>query len=175
MNPTPMIRPEQPGDLPAIYALVRDAFGREDEANLVERLRASEAYVPELSLVAVEGGAMVGHIMITTLAIASDSGELFPTTILSPLAVAPSRQRRGVGDALTRAAIDRARSAGHMSMILIGHPAYYPRFGFQPASTWGIRLSFPIADEVFMAMELEPGALANSAGIVTLPAAFDGI
>jgi putative acetyltransferase len=175
MNPTITVRPEQPEDIPAIHTLVFDAFGRDDEANLVDLLRASEGYLPELSLVAIDGKSVVGHIMITTLAIASDAGEPIPTTILSPLAVSPARQRQGIGDALARAAIDQTRAAGHTSMILIGHPTYYPRFGFQPASTWGIRLSFPIPDEVFMAIELVPGALASAAGVVTLPAVFDGV
>jgi predicted N-acetyltransferase YhbS len=172
MTPNLSIRPELPEDFPAVHALVRDAFGREIEAELVCKLRDSDGYLPALSLVAVDGD-VVGHIMITTLDIVSDSGEAVPTTILAPLAVAPDRQLQGIGGALMLAAIDRARSAGHRSMILVGHPTYYPRFGCRSASSWGIHLSFPIPDDVFMALELEPGALAHAAGTVTLPSAFD--
>ena len=167
------IRPEQPDDFDAIHQLVRDAFGRDVEAVVVRKLRASAAYVPQLALVAIENGAVVGHIMITTLDYESDAGKRVGTTILAPLAVRPDRQKRGVGSLLSREALGCARAAGFRSMILVGHPTYYPRFGFRPASTWWIRYATPIPDEVFMAMELVPGALADAAGIIHLPPAFD--
>jgi putative acetyltransferase len=152
---------------------VRDAFGREFEAIVVERLRGSANYVAGLALVALVDGEIVGHVMITKQAIDGESGNTVPSTILAPLAVAPEFQRQGIGHALTRAALELTKDAGYGSMMLVGHPWYYPRFGFRPASTWGIRYASPIPDEVFMAIELEPGALANAAGTVTLSAAFD--
>jgi len=169
-----LIRPERADDIPVIDALVTDAFGRELEAEVVAKLRASTGFLSGLSLVATESGVVVEHIMITTLSYQSDAGEQLETTILAPLAVAPTHQNQGIGDALSRAAIDRTREAGFRSMILVGHPTYYPRFGFRPASTWGLRYSSPIPDEVFMAQELIPGALADAAGTIYLPSAFDG-
>ena len=168
----PAIRPERPDDYQAIAELVQQAFGRELEAKLVENLRASAAYLPELALVATDDRGLLGHIMITTIKISRDAGGTHATTILAPLAVAPDHQRTGIGTALTEAALLAARQAGYRSMILVGHPSYYPRFGFRRASTWGIRYAQPIPDDVFMAVELVPGALTNAAGLVTLPAAF---
>jgi putative acetyltransferase len=174
MPPNITIRPERPNDLPAIHDLIRVAFGRELEAEVVTKLRASAGFLPGLSLVAEHGDQIIGHVMITELVFQSDAGRQVRSTILAPLAVLPSHQNQGIGDALSRAAIERSREAGYGSMILVGHPNYYPRFGFLPASTWGIRYATPIRDEVFMALELVPGALADAAGTVHLPAAFDG-
>lgn len=169
----PEIRQERPDDVEAISDVVREAFGREFEATVVQRLRSSKGFAPELSLVAIEDGSVVGHVMVTKLDIAADDGTTIPTTILAPLAVAPSHQNRGIGRALTAAVLGAARAGGHRSMILVGHPAYYPRLGFKPASTWGVRLSMPVPDDVFMAIELVPGALGSARGVVTLPSAFD--
>ena len=168
------IRPVLRADYADIHQLVRIAFGQDNEAILVERLRASQDYIPDLELVAVGEAQIVGHIMITKLEIVSDIGKPTLTTILAPLAVDPARQNLGVGSSLTRHALRRARELGHTSMILVGHPTYYPRFGFGRASQWGIRFATPIRDDVFMAIELVPGALEAAAGTVTLPPAFDG-
>ncbi len=172
MNLAIEIRPERTEDIPAIHALVADAFGRELEALVVKRLRKSDHFLPERSLVVCDEATIVGHVMITTLEIVSETGKATPTTILAPLAVAPSRQGGGIGTALTRTAQDLARATGHRSMILLGHPTYYPRFGFAPASKWGVRLSPAAPDEAFMAVELIPGGLENATGLVTLPSAF---
>jgi putative acetyltransferase len=168
-----LIRPEQSHERGSICALLTDAFGRDTEARIVDSLRASDAFLPELTLVAVQDCVVVGHIMISRLTFVADSGDKIATSLLAPLAVAPARQNRRIGAALTRAALDKARRSGFESMILVGHPTYYPRFGFKPASTWGIRYVTQIPDEVFMASELAQDALANASGIVTLPAAFD--
>lgn len=167
------IRPERPDEQDRIRTLIRDAFGRAFEAIVVDRLRAGEAYQPGLALVALTADDIVGHIMITAQDIVKDDGRTIASTILAPLAVHPSHQGRGIGERLTRAALIEARRAGHRSMMLIGHPTYYPRFGFRPASTWGIRYAKPIPDEVFMAIELAPGGLENVHGTVTLSPAFD--
>ena len=173
MAPDITIRPERPSDVQAIHDLVRDAFGRELEAELVSKLRESAGYLPDLSLVALRDGQIIGHIMITELDYQSDAGSRVQTTILAPLAVLPSHQNQGIGGALSRAALELTTKAGYRSMILVGHPTYYPQFGFRPASAWGIRYATAIPDDVFMAIELAPGALANAAGTVYLPAAFD--
>jgi putative acetyltransferase len=172
LDPGIEIRPERPNDFDAIRTVVRGAFGRDSETTVIDGLRASNDYLPDLSLVALRDGEIVGHIMVTAQDIVSGDGERVASSILAPLAVAPANQLQGIGQALTRAALDRAREAGLGSMILIGHPTYYPRFGFRPASTWGIRFATPIPDEVFMAIELVPGALAGACGSVTLSPAF---
>jgi putative acetyltransferase len=173
VRPGITVRPEQGRDAAAIHELVRQAFGRKLEANLVDTLRSSDAYLPELALVAVRGDEVTGYVMVTRQPIVTDHGEEMISTILGPLAVQPDHQNRGIGSLLTTAAIEQARTLGFGSMILIGHPTYYPRFGFRPASTWGLRFAQPIRDDVFMAIELTPGALAAAAGTVTLSPAFD--
>jgi putative acetyltransferase len=167
------IRPERPDDVQAIHDLVREAFGRELEADVVAKLRESAGFLADLSLVAVRDSQVVGHIMITELDYPSDAGGQVQSTILAPLAVLPHFQNQGIGDALSRAALERTKEAGYGSMILVGHPNYYPRFGFRPASNWGIRYATPIPDDVFMAVELVPGSLDDAAGTVILPSAFD--
>jgi putative acetyltransferase len=168
-----MIRPEQSHERGSIRALLKDAFGRDTEARIVDSLRVIDAFLPELALVALQNNVVVGHIMITRLTFVGDGGDMIATSLLAPLAVAPAHQNRGIGSALTRAALERARHSGFESMILVGHPTYYPRFGFKPASTWMIRYPTQIPDDVFMAIELAPDALANASGIVILPPAFD--
>jgi predicted N-acetyltransferase YhbS len=173
LDPQVEIRQERPEDFDAIRSVVREAFGRDFESIVVDRLRASDDYLPGLSLVAVLDDQVVGHIMVTAQAIIGDGGEKFPSTILAPLAIDPEYQGQGLGQALTRAALDAARRADCRSMVLIGHPTYYPRFGFRPASSWGIRYATPIPDDVFMAIELAPGGLDNARGTVTISPAFD--
>ena len=108
------IRPEKAEDLLAIRRLVQNAFDRDLEANLVEKLRESDGFIPALSLVAVNDDEIVGHIMITSLEIATDNGESLPTTILAPLAVLPTFQNQGIGSALTRAALDKSAMASFL-------------------------------------------------------------
>jgi putative acetyltransferase len=172
-GPELTVRPEQSRDAAAIHELVRQAFGRDLEANLVDILRSRGAYLPELALVAVRGEVVTGYVMVTRQPIVTDHGEEMISTILGPLAVQPDHQNLGIGSLLTTAAIERAPRLGFGSMVLIGHPTYYPRFGFRPASTWGLRFAQPIRDDVFMALELKPGALVAAAGTVTLLPAFD--
>ena len=173
LAPDVEIRPERPRDVDAIRTVVRDAFAGDFESIVVDRLRAGEAFIPELSLVAVRDGSIVGHVMVTRQDINRDDGSATLSTVLAPLAVAPANQGKGIGSALTVAALDAARSAGHASMVVIGHPAYYSRFGLKPASRWGIRYSSPIPDDVLMAVELVPGSLAKAQGRVTISTAFD--
>ncbi len=166
------IRPETPGDREAISVVNREAFGRESEANLVDAIRGSSNFIPQLSLVAEKDGLVVGHIMLSAISIRGDSRTI-PALELGPVAVSPVWQRQGIGGLLVRESISRARDLGHRIVILVGHPTYYPRFGFRPASAYGIRYPRQISDAPFMALGLQPGALDGAQGVVVVPSYFD--
>lgn len=146
------IRAETAADYAAIAEVTAAAFGQPDEADLVEAIRASDEYVPELTLVAEEDGRIVGHVMFSYSALeGSDTGLLQ----LSPLSVAPERQGSGIGSALTREALRLADERGEPLVLVLGHPSYYPRFGFRPASSLGLEAPNPEwPDEAFMAVPL---------------------
>jgi putative acetyltransferase len=156
-----------------VFRVVRDAFGQDDEARLVDALRASDAFIPELSLVALEGEAIVGHVLFTRLVIRDDDVS-HDGLALAPVAVAPSHQRKGVGSALIRRGLEEARHLGHEAVIVLGHREYYPRFGFAPAQARGIRAPFPVDDLSFMALALRPGGLDGVRGIVEYAPPFAG-
>jgi len=148
------IRPETPADHEAIARVVAAAFDDENVVRLVERIRESEFYVPELSLVAEQDGAVVGHIMFScvTLRCANDEKRVL---ILSPLAVSPERQKEGIGSALVNAGIAGAEAHNEPLVIVEGIPAYYPRFGFERARPLGIEPPSPhIPDAAFMILRL---------------------
>jgi putative acetyltransferase len=130
-----VIRPERPGDENAIRAVETAAFGRDDEAKIVDDLRAGGEYIPELSLVVEEQGAIVGHVMLSRCHV-EPSGDLIP--LLGPIGVVPQRQGNGVGSALVEAALAGARHLGVPCVVLIGSPAYYERFGFVQAEPLGL-------------------------------------
>jgi putative acetyltransferase len=169
-----LIRAEQPGDRPAIFRVVGDAFGRDDEARLVDALRVSDAFVPELSLVALDGEAIVGHVLFTRVVI-TDEDASHAGLALAPVAVAPSHQGKGIGSALIRRGLFDASGLGHDAVIVLGHPEYYPRFGFVPAQGQGIRAPFPVNDRSFMALALRPGGLDGVRGIVAYAAPFASV
>lgn len=144
------IRPEHPNDHGAIDAVVTAAFKQPDEAELVRRIRASELWIPELTLVAVEDDAIVGHVMHSYATIGPHRAPQ-----LAPVAVRPDRQNTGIGGALTREALRRADEAGEPLVLVLGHPSYYPRFGFEPARPLGIEPEDRnLPDEVWMACKL---------------------
>ena len=147
------------------------AFGREVESRLVEALRESPEFIPELSRVAVEAGQVVGHILFSPMVIETKDGAV-PALALATLAVRPESQNQGIGSELVLDGLERCRSLGHRIVVVIGHPAYYPRFGFSPARARGLEVPFPVPDEAFLALELVPGALDGVAGIVRHPAPF---
>jgi len=165
------IRPETVEDYEAIGEVNALAFGQEDEATLVEKLRGSSGFIPELSLVAVEGGRVVGHILFSPFVIETKDGAV-PALTLAPLAVRPGFQNQGVGSALVRDGLERCRTLGHRIVVVVGHPPYYPRFGFSPARARGLEAPFPVPDEAFMVLELVPGALDGVAGTVRFPPPF---
>jgi putative acetyltransferase len=153
------IRQEAERDIPAIRDVNRRAFDEEDEARLVDDLRSEGC--ARLSLIAEEAGRIVGHIMFSEAVIRTEDGEA-GALALGPVAVAPERQGHGIGSALIREGLDRCARMGHRIVVLLGHPGYYPRFGFS-ADLAG-SLSSAYSGEAFMALELVPGALAGLTG-----------
>lgn len=170
------LRCEQPIDFSAVFEVHRQAFGRDGEAHLVDALRHNEAaFVPELSIVAAIGGRVVGHILFTRIRIEGSWGRFGESLALAPLAVFPTFQRQGIGGQLIREGLDAARQSGFASVIVWGHAEYYPKFGFVPAEKWGIRAPFEVPANVFMALELVPGALADASGVAVYPKEFSAL
>ncbi|MEE8170487.1 MAG: N-acetyltransferase [Phycisphaerae bacterium] len=168
------IRTETPDDHAAVFDINRSAFGQDNEARLVEALRRGDAFIPNLSLVAVLAERIVGHILFTHVTIEA-SGRSTPSLALAPMAVTPERQRRGIGSALVREGLATCRRLGHTSVIVLGHPAFYPRFGFVPAMPRGIRPPFDAPAEAFLAHELVPGSLDGVEGVVRYAAGFEDV
>ncbi|MBX3501040.1 MAG: N-acetyltransferase [Alphaproteobacteria bacterium] len=162
-----MIDEETPADVDAIAALNRAAFGGEEEVEIIDRLRRDGLLV--LSLVERDARGIVGHILFSALDVAVD-GRAVRSVALAPMAVAPARQRGGVGSRLVRHGLNVLRDRGWEAVIVLGHPDYYPRFGFSAALA--ARLAAPFSGEAFMALELRSDALAGAAGTVRYPRAF---
>jgi putative acetyltransferase len=169
-----LVRRERRGDRAAIRRVVAAAFGRRAEADLVDALSASAAWVPELSLVAEEGRAVVGYVALTRASLRTVAGDV-GLLALAPLAVAPDWQRRGIGGDLVRAALQIAAERGERAVVLIGHPSYYPRFGFVPAAPMGLTSVFAQGENVpsFFVRELRAGALTGVGGAVLFALPFD--
>jgi CubicO group peptidase (beta-lactamase class C family)/predicted N-acetyltransferase YhbS len=166
------IRSERPADEAAIRAVNEEAFGQAAEGRLVDALRGSPFFIRELSLVAeAAGGGIVGHILFTRLKIVSED-EVHPALALAPMSVRPAWQRQGVGSKLVRRGLVVARDLGHSLVVVLGHPSYYPRFGFRPASGFGVRPPFETSDEAFMALVLRPGNRDEFRGVVEYPPQF---
>lgn len=166
------IREERPADGPAVRHVVEAAFGRPAEADLVEKLRANGKVT--LALVAEEHGQIVGHILFSPVTIEANA-ELIQVAGLAPLAVLPESQRSGVGSLLVRAGLAQCQAAGFDAAIVLGHPEYYPRFGFVPASRFGLHSEYAVRDEVFMALELRPGTLSGCSGLAKYQAEFNEV
>ncbi|HMR32766.1 MAG TPA: N-acetyltransferase [Geminicoccaceae bacterium] len=164
------IRAATAADAAAIDTLVTQAFGQDAEARLVERLRASDRMTCEL--VAEEDGAIVGQITFSPIRIGENDGD-GRWWGLAPLAVAPARQKQGIGTALVRVGLDAARLAGVTLVVVLGEPAYYGRFGFLPAGRLGLRCVYEVPGEYFMACQPVAGVLP--AGTVHYDVAFDGL
>lgn len=154
-----IIREEKFGDAAAIASVNRQAFGGHEEAVLVEALRAGNYVVA--SLVALEDDAIIGHILFSPLPIETAAGEI-PAAALAPVAVLPEHQSRGVGGALIRRGLELCRDRGCTAVVVVGHPEYYPRFGF--SAELASRLAAPFTGPAFMALELTPGALDGVTG-----------
>jgi putative acetyltransferase len=159
-----LVRPATHADYAAIHAVEAAAFGHEDEALMVEAARAEDAVLVEL--VEAHEGRIVGHILFNRMT--TDPPRLIAG--LAPVAVEPAFQGQGIGDALCRAGIEAVQALGAEAVVVLGHPTYYPRFGFSPALT--APLDSPYAGrESFMGLELSPGALTPPLKL-DYPAAF---
>ena len=162
-----MVRAAHPADAEAIAALNRAAFGGEDEVGIIERLRRDGLVAVELA--AEQDGTICGHILLSWLPTMMD-GRQVKALALAPMAVSPGLQKQGIGGRLIAAALGEAPAVGAEAVIVLGHPDYYPRFGFSAALARS--LASPFSGEAFMALELVPGALAGKQGSVSYPAAF---
>ena len=158
-----LIRAERVGDEVAIADLNDAAFGGTDESRLVASLRRSGHAT--ISLVATTGDEIVGHILFSPV-IVDTSGPAIAALGLGPMAVIPGRQRRGIGSSLVKAGIDECATRGCEIVVVLGHPHFYPRFGFRPAHLLGLRSEFAVPNEVFMAMELVGGTMMGRSGLV---------
>lgn len=160
-------RPETADDIDAIREVNLGAFPTPLEADLVEALRTDPAWIPGLSLVAdAPDGTLAAFALLTRCRI-DDS----PALVLGPCAVLPAYQRTGAGSAVIRAALEAARVRGENVVTCLGHPDYYPRFGFVPASGYGIRPAFEVPDEAMMVLALDSTAPVPS-GVIRYPAPF---
>ncbi len=162
-----VIRKETSADHSAIREVNRLAFDRDDEACLVDALRDG-GYV-RASLVAEVDGDVVGHILFTELPIDTEDG-IVEALALAPMAVVPSHQRHGIGSMLVQDGLRACAEAGHRIVVVLGHPEFYPRFGF--SAKRAEPLKSPFAGEAFMALELVPGALDGVEGKVRYPPPF---
>jgi putative acetyltransferase len=162
------IRAEKPGDVPAVREVNRLAFGREDEAKLVDDLR--NGTYARISLVARREDKIVGHVMFSALSLETEYGSL-EALALAPVAVVPEAQGQGVGSALIQEGLRRCAGLGHSIAIVLGEPDYYSRFGF--SSTLARKLRSRYSGEAFMALELTPQALNGVEGDVRYSPPFE--
>lgn len=169
------IRQESKGDLKEIYNLNSLAFGQENEAKLVDFLRDSDAFVPELSLVATIDNNIVGYILFAKIKIIDDRHNKFDSLALAPMAVRPGFQKKGIGGQLIKTGLDKARQMNFKSVIVLGHEHYYPKFGFVPADKWKIKAPFDVPANVFMGIELVADGLKNVSGTVRYPKEFEKV
>ena len=164
------IRPERPGDEAAIADVNRRAFEGEEEVRIIDGIRDSEYFIPELSLVAESEGRIVGHILFSIITLVRFDRPAEKILSLAPMAVDPEMQNRGVRSALVQAGMDKARELGHTFVIVIGHPGYYPKHGFSPAGAQGLEAPYPIPpkdSDAWMVQDLHSGAIENASGEVT--------
>ncbi len=162
------ITPETKNDYRAIRDVNELAFGQMNEAILVDNLRHHRDFIHELSLVAREGTLVVGHILFFPVQIVDDDRQ-WPSLSLAPMSVLPEYQNQGIGSRMVVTGLERAKGLGHTNVNVLGHPRYYPRFGFVRASLYGIQSPFAAPDEAFMILELRKNALKNVRGIITYP------
>lgn len=171
------LRQETKNDYKAVFNLIKEAFKNEalsehKEQFLVERLRKSDAFIPELSIVAEIDKKIVGYILTTKLKIKNESNE-FESLALAPVSVLPEFQGKGIGGKLIIESHKKAKELGHKSIVLLGHENYYPKFGYQQADTFGREFPFNVPKQNCMAVELIENGLKNVNGMVEYPKEFN--
>ena len=166
------IRPETAEDIEAIRKINTAAFETEAEAGLVDALRDSG--IPLISLVAKVDQKIVGHILFSPMTLSGKS-TIVKIAGLAPMAVMPDYQKRGIGTAIVKKGLKQCISIGYQAAVVLGHPEYYPRFGFGPASRFGIKSEYDVPDEVFMVKELVAGILTAYKGVVKYHRLFNNL
>lgn len=166
------IRRETVTDYPAIAQINTLAFGQDNEAKLVDKIRNSDRYIPELSLVVEIEGMVVGHILFSYIDLANE--QTLQILGLAPLAVHPEFQRQGIGSALIKAGLEIAEANKEAVVIVLGHPEFYTRFGFQTSAFYGIESPFPVPEEFFMVKPLQ-NYHEKYKGKVIYPSAFNEV
>ena len=164
------VRAETDADRSAIRAVNEAAFGSPTEADIVDALRAKG--VELLSLVADRGGAVVGHILFSPVRLVGQDGRKLMG--LGPMAVLPLEQRKGIGSELVREGLRLCKQLDVQAVVVVGHPQFYPRFGFAAAAGYGIRCEYDVPNDVFMLAELEREALRGASGVIRYDEVFGG-
>lgn len=170
------IRKEATHDHPYVFQLVEAAFKNQPisdhrEQYLIERLRATDAFIPDLSLVAMLSHEIVGHVLLTRIAI-KNAQRGYESLALAPIAVHPYHQRRGIGTLLMNAAHEKARNLGFKSIALLGHRDFYPQFGYELAKNHNILFPLEVPEENCFILELIPNGLEGVSGMIEYPKVF---
>lgn len=171
------IRKEVQEDFKKVSELIRTAFESEEHSDheehfLVERLRNSDAFIPELSMVAEADHQIVGYILLTKIIIEDENQKNYTSLALAPVAVSPEFQGKGIGGKLIKEAHQKAKELGFGSVVLLGHENYYPKFGYKLTKEFGIKLPFEVPEANCMVIELTENALQNVNGVVRYPKEF---
>jgi len=166
------IREEVASDIEKIWKVNSDAFETKAEANLVDALRNRGC--PYLSLVAETENEVVGHILFTPVELSGNENKL-KIMGLAPMAVLSNYQNKGIGSALVQAGLEHCLSLGYDAVVVLGHPDYYPKFGFAASVKYGIKSEYEVPDEVFMILELIPRSLKNHEGVIKYHEAFNSV
>jgi putative acetyltransferase len=170
-RPEIVVRWEKPGDEAAIRWVNDQAFGQADESRIIDAIRTAGGFL--ISFVAVEGSTTVGHILFSPVSIETQGPQ--PRAMgLGPVAVAPDVQRQGIGSRLVESGLQECRRLGYQAVVVVGEAEFYPRFGFRPGRAYGLRCEFEVPEDVFMVLELTPGALVGVAGLVRYLPEFGG-
>ncbi len=165
------VRPQTEVDLPAVYELNISAFETNAEAELVESLRCNVSN--HISLVAETTKRVVGHIMFTPVELVGCPSAYIMG--LAPMAVKDEFRNQGIGSALVKSGIEACAEIKTGGLVVLGHPNYYPKFGFEVASMFDLSCEYDVPEEVFMAMEIKPNYFANKSGVIKYHEAFEGV